>query len=172
MVLTILSRIGDIYSPHVPHNAGVTDERVPTRDHAPGPHTHTSRSTATYAAESSRSDACLPCTVRRAGPDAARRGSAARPVSCCATCKICVLATWHSHAPRPPRPRPQCRASCLCAAVAPFVLSAPHTCTVAVNTTRYTNTAEIFRALSRLPCANSTNPYRLTDVSFLLRCEQ
>ena len=102
MVLTILSRIGDIYSPHVPHNAGVTDERVPTRDHAPGPHTHTSRSTATYAAEISRSDACLPCTVRRAGPDAARRGSAARPVSCCATCKICVLATWHTvtrHAP-------------------------------------------------------------------------
>ena len=53
MVLTILSRIDDIYSPHVPHNAGVTDER----DHAPAPrsphihytHTDTHRDTATYA---------------------------------------------------------------------------------------------------------------------------
>ena len=55
MVLTILSRIDDIYSPHVPHNAGVTDER----DHAPAPRSpythdtdtvaHRDTHTATYA---------------------------------------------------------------------------------------------------------------------------
>ena len=81
MVLTILSRIDDIYSPHVPHNAGVTDER----DHAPAPrppyHTLTRPSTSRYGDVRARKalDRTRAYRVPSVTRDRTRRGGAPPP---------------------------------------------------------------------------------------------
>ena len=77
MVLTILSRIGDIYSPHVPHNAGVTDER----DHAPGPHTRTLTHIAIHGDVRARKalDRTRAYRVPSVARDRTRRGGAPPP---------------------------------------------------------------------------------------------